>query len=188
MPYFEFLRSFLRRIESIMRSFSNLTFLSKINYCAAYLSGIIIFGLVLYNSYATCSRYFFNSPPAGSMEISTFMLPVLVFLGLSFVHERRRHIAVDVLVSHLTDRQRAFFSIFANVIVVLCVAVLVWKGTELAFEKLHESSSSEIMLPLFPFYIFLPLGSLLLFLQTIRNLSDDVFSLKKRGEQPDDSK
>jgi len=155
--------------------------LSKINKSAAFLSGIIIFGLMFYNVYATCARYFFNAPPKGALEISTYLIPVLVFIALAFTLEQGKHIMVDVLFSRLDKRKQLFLSILASILIALFSAILIWKGGKLSISKINEVSGSDLLLPLFPFYICLPIGGLLLLLQSIRDIKLSVLSLARKS-------
>ena len=154
-------------------------FLTTINRLAIALSGIIIFGLLIYNAYATCARYLFNAPPPGSTEISTFLIPVIVFLGLAHNLETDKHICVDVLLSRMSARKQAFLVILTTAFIAIIAAVLVWKGAALTLDKLDEVSDSDLRLPLFPFYIFVPIGALLLLLQAVKKMSIYFFESKR---------
>jgi len=167
----------LRRIGYILDNVTKLNMLTKINYVTAILGGILIIGLMFYNAYATCARYIFNAPPQGSTEISTLVIPVLTFLALAYTLEQERHIVVDVVINHLSIRNRLRLGIIANILIAIFGAILFWKGGELSLGKFHEVSSSDVMIPLFPFYIFMPIGGLLLFLQSIKNIRNHVLSL-----------
>ena len=155
--------------------------LTKINYLAAFLAGWIIFGLIFYNVYATIARYIFNAPPPGSTEISTYLIPVLAFLGLAYTLEVGRHIIVDPFINRLKVRTQLILNAITTIFIAIFGAILVWKGIELNLEKFYERSSSELMIPLFIFYIFVPIGGLLLFLQSIRNIRNYVISLKRKS-------
>ncbi len=171
-------RSLLRRaVGKLIR----LDAVGKANFSAAALAAALIFALVFYNSYATVARYFFNKPPAGSHEISTYLIPVIVFLGLAYTLEMKRHIIVDTLIRRLKIRNQLVLNVITTLIVAVLAAILVWKGTELALSKFHQTSGSYPPFPLFPFYIFVPIGSLLLLLQSIRNVRTYLISLTRKG-------
>lgn len=153
--------------------------LSKMNYYSAFLGAWIIFGLILFNTYGVVMRYFFNAPVPGSTEISTYLVPVIAFLGLAYALEAGSHIVVDIFVVLLSKRTQLILNIIMTVFIIILGAMLTWKGMEVSIEKFHERSSSELMLPLFIFYIWVPIGSLLLFLQAIRNIKHYVVSLKR---------
>lgn len=153
--------------------------LSRMNYYSAFLGAWIIFGLILFNTYAVVARYFFNAPVPGSTEISTYLIPVIAFLGLAYALEEGSHIVVDIFVERLEKRTQLILNIIMTIFIIILGAMLTWKGMEVSIEKFHERSSSELMLPLFIFYIWVPVGSLLLFLQAMRNIKRYLVSLKK---------
>lgn len=155
--------------------------LTKINYLAAFLSGWIIFCLIFYNVYATIARYIFNAPPQGTTEISTYLIPVIAFLGLAYTLEVGKHIIVDPFISRLKMRTQLILNVITTFFIAIIGAIFVWKGIELNFEKFYEYSSSDLMIPLFIFYIFVPIGGLLLFLQSVRNIRNYIISLKRKN-------
>jgi len=172
-------KSYLRKIGSILNRLSEMKILTTINYFAALVSAGMIFGLMAYNAYATCARYFFNAPPRGSTEISTYLIPVLVFLALAYNLEVDRHVVVDMVIGRLRMRSQLILKGLTTILIAIFGAALTWKGVELSLDKLHEVSSSDLEFPLFPFYIFVPIGGLLLLLQSIRNIRIYVLSLTK---------
>jgi len=172
-------------VNSILSRLKKLNAFTKINYSAAFLSGWIILGLIFYNVYATVARYVFNAPPPGSTEISTYLIPVLAFLGLAYTLEVGRHIIVDPFINLLKMRTRLILNVITTIFILIFGAILIWKGIELNLEKFYERSSSELMLPLFIFYIFVPIGGLLLFLQSVRNIRNYMISLKRKNFDPE---
>jgi TRAP-type C4-dicarboxylate transport system permease small subunit len=156
--------------------------LTAINRICIAASGIIILILLVYNSYATCARYLFNAPPPGSTEISTFMLPVIVFLGLAYNLETDKHICVDVFVYRMTAWKQTILMILTTALIALAAVILLWKGTILFLSKIGEVSDSELRLPLFPFYFFVPLGGLLLLLESIRKICFHFYTLIRSGD------
>lgn len=158
-----------------------MSFLTTMNRIGVAASGVTILVLLIYNSYATCARYLFNAPPPGSTEISTFMLPVIVFLGLAHNLETDKHICVDVFVSRLTERRQTILAILTTILIAITAAVLVWKGTALCLDKIDEVSDSDLRLPLLPFYVSIPFGALLLLLESIRKLCLYTCTLRRAG-------
>jgi len=181
-------KGYFKGLNSLLCRLKKLNVLTKMNYLAAFLSGWIILGLIFYNVYATCARYIFNSPPPGSTEISTYLIPVLAFLALAYTLEVRRHIIVDTFITRLKMRNQFILNAATTILIAIFGAILAWKGVELNIEKFYERSSSELMLPLFIFYIFVPIGGLLLFLQSIRNIKTYVLSLKRKNFDKDNNK
>lgn len=174
-------KGYLIRLSSTLCHLNKLNLITKLNYISAFLSGWIMLGLIFYNNYATGARYLFNAPPRGSTEISTYLIPVTVFLALAHTLEMKKHIFIELFITRLKIRSQIVLNLMTTIFISIFAAILVWKGTELSIDKFHEYSSTDIILPLFPFYIFVPIGGLLLLLQSIRDIKTYLISLIKRN-------
>ena len=51
-------------------------------------------------------RYAFNAPIAGHLEGSELLLPVIVFLAISYTQATRGHVGMDLLLDMLAPRAR----------------------------------------------------------------------------------
>jgi TRAP-type C4-dicarboxylate transport system permease small subunit len=153
---------------------------TKANRIAAYISAFLILFLVLINSYNVVIRYIFNKPLPGVLDLSSTILPVVVFLGLGYVLGERKHIRMEIIHERLgATRTRAIVDIITTSFIAIFAAVFIWKGTELLIAKIHDYSSGDLHFPLFPFYIFVPIGSLLLLVQSLIHIKTYLSSLGK---------
>src|SRR5215471_6021092 len=71
-------------------------------------------------------RYLFNSPVRGSYDIVESMLLVFVFNGMAAGFFLRRHIVIDLIDSAIGRRATAVLIRIADVLSVVCLALLIW--------------------------------------------------------------
>ena len=133
----------------------------------AYVGMVIIFGLSIYVAVAVLARYILGQPFPGVVEWAGFMMVIIVFLGLAYTLEEDRHIRVEWLTSRLHGKTLFILSIISMIVVAFVATIFLWKGGQLALGKLHTLSSDE-RIPVFPFYIFMPIGGALLLVQALR--------------------
>lgn len=115
-----------------------------------------------------CLRYFFRSPTVWTSELCSYMFGAASLLGGAYIMQHDGHIRMDIIRSRLSARGRAFLDILTSTITLLFCFVLAWKGFLNAWDAtlIQETSGTTWDPAYWPFAWALPLGTLLLFLQT----------------------
>lgn len=152
--------------------------ISKINLVMAIAGGTVIVLLMLYNLTGTFMRYFARMPVPGVTEISGYLLAFVVFMGLPYTLEKGGHIHVDTFVKYLGPRKQQAARAVSALFVAFVGFFFCWKGFALSLSKFNVVSSSELQLWLFPFYLVVPVGSLLLFFQSLRTFFAAIRQLR----------
>lgn len=148
------------------------------------LSGILIVIMMFTATYGVVRRYAFHNPEPYSYEISTMFLLFSFVFAISAVERLNRHIRVDFISSHLSERLQHFvLDIIAPVMGLLFAFFLTWKGIEVALFSLEigEVSSSSWGEPIFPIKLMVPIGYALLFLVLLTRIFRGFTSLRSRA-------
>lgn len=108
--------------------------------------------------YDVAMRYFFNAPKSWAIEIAQYLMLAVFFLPLAYVQQDRRHIKVELFVSHLPIRIRKILT--EVVIPLLALAVngaILWQVGRLAMKLLRRGtvSATSLRVPLFPISMIL---------------------------------
>ena len=53
-------------------------------------------------------RYVFNSPIPGHLEVSELLMPIIVFLGLSYTQATHGHVGMDLVLDSLPPRAQRY--------------------------------------------------------------------------------
>lgn len=129
-----------------------------------FVAGYITFAMMLLVIANAVSRFLFNAPVSGALEITETMLTVLIFLSLALTQHEDGHIKVVVLTQHLPKVLRKVVCLFA---LALGAVFFVWctkAGWEYAAKSLAigEQQWGAVRYPLYPvkFMIFFGLGLL----------------------------
>lgn len=114
-----------------------------------YLSGALLVGLMVLTVLNILGRWLFNTPVAGTVELTEIGMVAIVFMGLAYAEVRGDHIRVDLLYEQLGARGRRALSLFAVLVSVATVAVLTWRLWTYA-SRLHASgrTTSALQIPL----------------------------------------
>lgn len=116
-------------------------------------------------------RYFFNSPTDWAVDLNSFLLVVMVYLGAAYTTSIDGHVRADFLYGRIKGRAKAALDVFIDAASIFYVSILLWEGGLLAWESFvfDEVSSGGVRWPLAPFQAMVPLGAaLVIFLLLVR--------------------
>jgi len=112
------------RAESIQRRIESLL---------AAISAAIILFLMAYVLAEVLMRYAFNSPLPGHLEGAELLLPMIVFLAVSYTQARNGHVGMSLVVDALPHYAQRAINIVTLTLSVLTCAVLAYFGTKQAY-------------------------------------------------------
>lgn len=152
-----------------------LNLIVKIGEYGASLSLFVLMMLIVVN---IVGRYFFHHPLLGTVEVSSYLLLMIVGLGLGGAALERRHIKVDLLMDRLSKKiQRAVDTVMLIGSVIL-LAVMTWANANSAMSPTRYTSAMGI--PDTPFkWVFTAgwamccIGALALLIQNFRTRGKD---------------
>ena len=102
----------------------------------ALLAGSIAVTLfvMLFISTDVMMRYFFNSPIPGQLEGSELLMPIIVFLPLSYTQATRGHVGMDLLVDLLPPSIHRYLEIGTLLLTVIICSVLAFFSFKNAYQ------------------------------------------------------
>jgi C4-dicarboxylate transporter DctQ subunit len=118
------------------------------------------------------ARGVFRSPTIWSMEISTYGIAAICFLGLGWVLRQGRHLEIDLVLARLSERMRRAIGIATDAFSAAFCALLVWYGAnfvEISY-IIGSVSVSELRVPQWIIQLCLPVGFALLGLEFIARI------------------
>ncbi len=163
------------RILPILRFFDKL---DRIFLTTGWIAGGLAFIMMLALVREVVGRYFFNAPTDWAIDISAFLLVVMVYLGSAYTTSIDGHVKADFFYRHLKGGRKNIVDIFIYCVCICYAAILVWQGGIMAYESYiyAEVSSGGIRVLLYPFQAFVPIGSFLVALcftaKIIRSLTE----------------
>ena len=128
---------------------------------------------------------FFGRPVLGTLEFTESTMVLVVFGALAYAQERRAHIRVELLYSHVGPRGKSFMEALTHIVAFVFFALMAWQGyVELVYAwEIKESTMGSVRFPLYPARFLLLLGVLLLLLRLAIDIAQDIGRLR-RGEPP----
>ncbi len=140
-----------------------------INYVAAGVLALMMF----ITAADVLLRYIFNRPISGTMELTAYMMVVVVGFGLSYCALVKGLVSVEVLTSRFSPGVQAVLNCITYFFSFCFFSLVTWQSI-LYIKLMFESNlvSAVLLIPTFPFIAALALGSLVFTLVILVNFLD----------------
>jgi len=105
-------------------------------------------------------RYGFNAPIPGHLEGSELLMPIIVFLALSYTQATEGHVGMDLLRDSLPREGRRYATIATLLVSIFICAVLAWYSFKNAHQlwEYHDVTMTPPYFPTWPSAGAIPLG------------------------------
>lgn len=114
-------------------------------------------------------RYFVHRPQGWVLEITEYSLVWLTFLGAAWLLREDGHVKMDLLINRVSPRTNSLLKIItSSLCVILWLTVMWYSGLVVWYKYVEGDLTSWLELPEAPFYVVMPIGSFLLFIQFLR--------------------
>lgn len=129
--------------------------------------GVLLLVFIVVND--VVMRYVFNRPTTWGLEISQYLALYVTMLSICYVMLLDRHVNIDMLVIHLPKNIQNTLKLFAYSVCLFFGLMMTWITGETTLGAYREwwRSNSQLMLPLFPVYLMMPVGFALFSLECV---------------------
>jgi TRAP-type C4-dicarboxylate transport system permease small subunit len=144
-----------------------------------YLGAAVLFLMMLLTTIDVASRYLFNSPILGALEITEFMVVTVVFCFLGITQQEKGHVAVDLVIGNLPSRSRRVIGFINRAASLFILSLITWMTSQRGMELLHlKEYSGTLHIPVSPFVLLVALGCGAMCWELVR----EMFRPKGEGE------
>lgn len=120
-------------------------------------------------------RLFLGRPIRGTLELTEFLMVIVVFFAMGYTAMLKGHIVIQILPSRLPERPRAIFDSLADLISIGFCCLLIWQGmVQAAITRLRDDISGVTNIAVSPFYYVLVFGVALMCIVFLANLLDSL--------------
>ena len=129
-------------------------------------------------------RYGFNSPTTYGHEITTFLCAAVYIMGGAYTLYMRGHVSVDIFYGRFSTRGKALVDVITFPAFLIFIGILIWSGLDRALgaTMMGETSGSPWNPPVYPVFLTIPLGALLVLLQGLAKFIRD-FTIVTTGKE-----
>jgi TRAP-type C4-dicarboxylate transport system permease small subunit len=143
----------------------------------AYGSAVALFFLMMLTVVHVVGRSFFNSPVTGAIEISAYVLLLVVALGWSSAALAQGHIKVDLVVNRLPKRAQFIITNITLILSFVVLALATWASGIAAMG--NPRYTSVLKVPDIPFKWVMTVGFGMFCICTLVVI---IENLRKRGK------
>jgi TRAP-type C4-dicarboxylate transport system permease small subunit len=140
----------------------------------ALVSGLAVFALMILAVVSVSGRNAFNNPLPGYVDWIEQAMPLIAFMGISFVMREGGHIRMDILVGRLRGRLLYVVELITTIAILVLMVLLVWgtwahfaRSFDFAAPMWSRDSSMDIALPIWPAKLLAPVAFFVLCLRLL---------------------
>lgn len=125
----------------------------------AYVGMAFVVAMMLLTVVHATGRYLFNKPVLGVIEMSSFMLIMVIFLTGAYTQVVQGHIRVGVLVDRLPGKIQVIIDSFTYSLSLAFVLVALWRAVMQGIHLIEEGCVSVVLgIPPSPFLFIIAFG------------------------------
>jgi TRAP-type C4-dicarboxylate transport system permease small subunit len=135
---------------------------------------ILMLPLIFEIIYSASKAYLLNDSPIWSFEATLFLYGAIFMLGGAYCHREKKHVAVEVLVDHVSPKHRRVLNIFAEAVVLFVALAITWASVPTAYKSTLMLERSTHQTPFNPqvwwYRWIIPISCVLLACQAIYDI------------------
>ena len=131
----------------------------------ALVSGLAVFSLMFLAAYSVTGRKFFNQPLSGYVDYIEAAMPVIAFMGVSYVQRFGGHIRMDMIIGKMRGRLLWAMELFTIILMLVVIVALIWgswahfdRSFDLTKPMWSRDSSIDIGIPMWPSKLLIPVA------------------------------
>ena len=130
----------------------------------AWVAGVLMIIVMLAISYSVVMRYFFNSPAPSIIEVSSYLLLYITFLGAPWLLRNDGHVKVELVVDRLGPRRRRAADLASSFLGLVVSLTLFAQGSITTFQQYERATTAMNILdiPKYMLLVIIPFGSIFL--------------------------
>ena len=127
-------------------------------------------------------RYLFKAPLLGAYELTEFLVLILIYAFLGYAQSKKRHVCVEIVMDSAPKRVRRIVALVNHLLCLGLFVLMAYMGLKKALDLFQVGEvSPNLVIPNYPFVLFLVLGSLAMCIEYVRDI---VGLLSGRKEDP----
>ena len=157
--------------------------MAGLRYAVKYFEEIVAGAFMVVMSLTTfanvIARYFFNSPIQWAEELARYAFIWVVFMGAVVCTKRKRHIAIDILLSMLPTGVSAWVRVVADLCTLGIALVIAYYGVRLTAAATQITATLKV--PHYVVYVVVPVSAALVAIYTVGELRGNLRAAMREG-------
>jgi TRAP-type mannitol/chloroaromatic compound transport system permease small subunit len=170
-----------RKMSRLARS------ITRMNIWVAKLAAWLILPMFFLLMADVIMRYVVGSAAIWTAEFAQLIFGVYAVIAGGYLLVERAHVNVDIFYGKFSARRKAVADLATSFLMFLFLAVLIWQGTDMAWESAEKlERSNSIWNPhIWPVKVAIPVAGVLLLLQAFVRIASDIRTVMGLENDPD---
>ncbi|KMY68077.1 C4-dicarboxylate ABC transporter substrate-binding protein [Desulfocarbo indianensis] len=151
--------------------------IQRITKGVGYVGMFLLIPMMLLISTEVTTRFVWDRPIPGTLELSSYMLSIFVLLGIAYTQQAKGHVRVTMLTTRLPRRLRLVLEMLTTILSLVIIAVLAWQGWVVGMEE--RAVSDMLRIPQLPFRLLVSVAGFLLALELLIDLVEAGMELAR---------
>ena len=159
---------------------------NRLTLTASDIAGVGVLFMTLLITVDVILRYGWNAPTIWVNEASSYVLLVVVFLGLAYALRENAHIRIDIIITRLPKQVQDWLKVINSIAFLIFTGILFYLTWELFLGSVHFATTSRTAwdIPLAPWQAFTPLGLIIISLLLICNIYTESRIALGKSKEP----
>lgn len=153
----------------------------RFNRATHYIAGAALTGILFLTIIDITGRSAFRRPFPGTVELTSMVLVVVVFMAVAYSEDMGDHITIDLIYERVGKRVKAFLDIFSDLLTIVVVALLSYQLYQFVLRNQRSGAETPVLdIPMWPFVLVAAVGAAFYVISTVMRVV-----LRLLGEQVD---
>lgn len=127
------------------------------------IASVILFLMMILTILDVVLRKLASKSILGTVELTEFMLVILVFFSLAQTEVLDGHVKVDLVMSRFSARVQGLMDMLTQFVCFVLALLITWSSLDYSEKmRLSEEVTQDLLIPIYPFIYFVALGCLVL--------------------------
>jgi len=127
--------------------------------CMNWVASVALFLMMLLTIADVFLRKVYSKSILGTVEVTEFMMVILVFFALAHAEVLKRHVKVDLVLSRFSQRVQAFIDTATQFVLFLFFGLITWSALVYAGTmRASGEVSQDLWIPIYPFVYIVAIG------------------------------
>ncbi|HUG32749.1 MAG TPA: TRAP transporter small permease [Acidimicrobiia bacterium] len=137
-----------------------IVWIRRFNRMTHFVAGAALTGILALTVVDITGRSAFRRPFPGTVELTSMILVVVVFLAVAHSEDMGDHITIDLIYERVSKRWKVFLDIFSDLLTMVVVALLSYQLYQFVLRNQSSGAETPVLdLPMWPFVLVAAVGA-----------------------------
>jgi TRAP-type C4-dicarboxylate transport system permease small subunit len=140
----------------------------RFNRVSHYVAGLSLLAILFMTVVDIVGRNAFRAPFRGTVELTSMILVVVVFLAVAHSEDMGDHITIDLVYERVGRRAKVFLDIFSDLFTVVVMALVSYRLYHFVLRNQQTGAETPVLdIPLWPFVLVGSIGAAFYVIATV---------------------